>query len=77
MKNMPWHQLANLNKYYIVLMVSKFQNEFMKLSFLLKYEQKIVRISALTTQGRNPDNFLFVVCISGETITSLIHSEIV
>ena len=41
-------------------MVSKFQNEFMKSSFLPKYEQKIVRISALTTQGRNPDNFLFI-----------------
>ena len=32
----------------------------MKSSFLPKYEQKIVKISALTTQGRNPDNFLFV-----------------
>ena len=32
----------------------------MKSSFLQKYEQKIVEISALTTQGRNPDNFLFV-----------------
>ena len=42
------------------LKVSYFQNEFMKTSFLPKYEQKIVRISALTTQGRNPDNFLFV-----------------
>ena len=29
----------------------------MKSSFLSKYEQKIVKISALTTQGRNPDNF--------------------
>ena len=46
------------------LKVSKFQNEFVKPSFLPKYEQKIVKISALTivhtTQGRNPDNFLFV-----------------
>ena len=42
------------------LKVSKFQNEFMKSPFLPKYEQKIVKISALTTQGRNPDNFLFV-----------------
>ena len=25
-----------------------------------KIKQKIVRISALTTQGRNPDNFTFV-----------------
>ena len=40
--------------------VRQFQNEFKKSSFLPKYEQKIVKISALTTQGRNPDNFLFV-----------------
>ena len=39
------------------LKVSQFQNEFMKSSFLPKYERKIVKISALTTQGRNPDNF--------------------
>ena len=32
----------------------------MKSSFLSKYKQKIVKISALTTQGRNPDNFSFV-----------------
>ena len=32
----------------ILLNVSKFQNEFMKPSFLPKYEQNIVRISALT-----------------------------
>ena len=43
-----------------LLKVSKFQNEFMKSSFLPKYEQKIVKVSALTTQGGNPDNFLFV-----------------
>ena len=57
-----------------LLKVSKFQNEFIKSSFLPKYEQKIVRISALTTQGRNPDNFF--VHILGETMTSRIHSEI-
>ena len=43
-----------------LLKVSKFQNEFMKSSFFPKYEQKIVRIFALTTQGRNPDNFSFI-----------------
>ena len=42
------------------LKVRQFQNEFMKSSFLPKYEQKIVKISALTTQGRNPDSFSFV-----------------
>ena len=42
------------------LKVSKFQNEFMKSSFLPKYKQKIVRISALCSEGRYPDIFLFV-----------------
>ena len=32
----------------LCLKVSKFQNEFMKLSFLPKSDQKIVKISALT-----------------------------
>ena len=49
------------------LKVSKLQNEFMKSSFLPKYEQKIVRISALTLQGRNSDNFVHIL---GETMTS-------
>ena len=42
------------------LKVIKFQNEFMKSSLLPKYEQKVVKISTLTTQGRDTDNFLFV-----------------
>ena len=42
-----------------MIKVRQFQNEFMKSSFLSKYEQKIVRISALCSEGRNPDNFLF------------------
>ena len=46
--------------YSAKLKVSYFQNEFMKSSFLPKYEQKIVRIFALCSEGRNPDNFLFV-----------------
>ena len=40
----------------VYLKVSKFQSEFMKSSFLQKYEPNIVRISALycaTQQGRN------------------------
>ena len=40
-----------------LLKVSKFQNEFMKSSFLPKYERKI---SALCSEGRNLDNFSFV-----------------
>ena len=43
-----------------LLKVSKFQNELMKSSVIPKYEQKIVRIFAFTTQGRNPDNFSFI-----------------
>ena len=46
------------------LKVSKFQNEFMTLSFLPKYEPNIVRISALhsaTPKGRNPYNFYFII----------------
>ena len=43
------------------LKVRQFQNEFMKASFLSKYEQKIVRISALSSDGRNLENFLLVL----------------
>ena len=44
--------------------VSYFQNEFIKSLFLPKYERKIVRISALCSEGRN------LVHILGETMTS-------
>ena len=43
--------------------VTKIQNEFLKLSFLPKYEPNIVRISALyyaKQQERNPYNFWFI-----------------
>ena len=50
------------------LKVNKLQNEFMKSSFLPKYERKIVRISALTLQGRNSEKKF--VHILGETMTS-------
>ena len=43
------------------LKVNKFQKEYMKSLFLPKYEQKIVRISTLCSEGRNPDNFMFVL----------------
>ena len=43
-----------------ILKVRQFQNEFVKSSFLPKYEQKIVRTSALWSEGRNLDNSLFV-----------------
>ena len=41
----------------IILKVSQFQNELMMPSFLPKYEQKIVMISALCSEGRNLDSF--------------------
>jgi hypothetical protein len=44
-----------------LIKVRKFQNEFMKSSFLPKYEQKNIRISALCSEGRNLDSFLFVI----------------
>ena len=49
------------------LKVNKFQNEFMNSSFLPKYKPKIVRISALYSEGRNFDNFVHIL---GETMTS-------
>ena len=43
------------------LKVSYFQNESMKSSFLPKYERKIVRISALCSEGRNPHKFILKI----------------
>ena len=40
--------------FVMALEVSKFQNEFMKSSFLPKYEPNIVRISALYHSERYP-----------------------
>ena len=42
------------------LKLSYFKKECKKSSCLPKYKQKIVKISALTAQGRNPEKFLFV-----------------
>ena len=39
--------------------VSKFLDGFVMPSFLPKYRSKIVKISALPQQSRNPGNFLF------------------
>ena len=59
------------------LKVSKFQNEFMKSSFLPKYELKIVRISALQCGHSTGQKSLQQLAhILGETMTSKIHSEI-
>ena len=45
-------QRSNLDWFFTCpLKVSKFQNEFMKSSFLTKYERKIVRISALFSEA--------------------------
>ena len=42
------------------LKVSKFQNEFMKSSFLPTYEPKISALYCATLQGRNPYNIWFI-----------------
>ena len=59
-----WYERANFKGRNWVwsshLKVSYFQTEFMKSSFLPKYKWKIVRISALCSEGRNSDNFLLV-----------------
>ena len=52
-------EVVFLQNHVVVVKVSKFRNEFMKSSFLPKYEQKVVRISAFATQGRSPDNSYF------------------
>ena len=55
---------TNYAKLRDCLKVSKFQNEFMKFSFLPKYEPNIVRISALycaMLQGRNTYDFWFIL----------------
>ena len=53
----------------VVLKVRQFQNEFMKSSFLSRYEQKIVRISTLACVVRQK-SWQFFVCILGEAMTS-------
>ena len=53
-----WKYLFEIDN--LILKISKFQNEFIKSSFLPKYEPNIVRISALycaTLHGRNSYNF--------------------
>ena len=55
------------------LKVSKFQNEFVKPSFLPKYEQKIVKIS---THYTGQKFWQFFVRIFGETMASQIHKFI-
>ena len=55
--------------------VNKFQNEFIKSTFLLKYEQNIVRISALYCATLNRAEIL-TIFRSYFGMTSLIHSEI-
>ena len=46
---------------FLVLKVSKFQSEFMKSSFLPRYEQKISGfLLCVGSEGRNLNNFLFI-----------------
>ena len=63
------HQSKLISLFFLsTLKVSKFQNEVMKSSFLPKYEQKIVRISALQYTGQK--SWQYYVHILGETMTS-------
>ena len=43
----------------------------MKSSFLPNYKQKFVKISALTAQGRYPDNFLVVKFVFSKKATKI------
>ena len=55
--------IVNQKSDKVRLKVRNFQNEFIKSSFLPKYEPNIIRISATyyaTLQGRNPNNFWFI-----------------
>ena len=65
--NDEWFRSSDLFDFpislFFCLKVSKCQNEFMKSTFLPKYEANIVRISTLycaTLQGRNLHNFWFI-----------------
>ena len=64
---------TNYAKLRNCLKVRKFQNEFMKSSFLPTYEPNNVRISALycaKQQDRNPYNFWFIVGRNDDFINS-------
>ena len=62
------------------LKVSKFQNEFMKSSFLPKYESKIVRISACSVAVYSNVVMLWsfglclIKCVTDQSITTLFSS---
>ena len=55
-------EVVFLQNHVVVVKVSKFQNEFMKPSFLPKYEQKNIRISALTTPSLQVAEILTIFC---------------
>ena len=55
------------------LKVSKFQNEYIKSSFLPKYEPKFLPCSVAQYRA---EILQYLVHILGETMTSYIHSEI-
>ena len=61
---------------FYLLKVSKFQNEFMKSSFLPKYKPNFVWISVFTVPHYRAEILTIFVHILGETVTSKIDSEI-
>ena len=58
------------------LKVRQFQNEFMKSLSLPKYEPKIVRISALCSEGWNLDNFFLYFGRNDDFINSLKFTDL-
>ena len=60
-KSQEQSTLKKRKKNSALVNIIQFQNRNMKSLYLPKYEQKIVRISALCSEGRNIDDFLFVL----------------
>ena len=54
--------MSKIGKKMSRLKVSQFQNEFMKSSFLPKYERKITRISALCSEAHYRAEILTIFC---------------
>ena len=72
-----WIKICRISMW--LLKITKSQNEFINTLLLPKYEQKIVRISALCTVPHwtaGQKSLQFLVHIFGETMTSWIHSKI-
>ena len=66
-----------LSKFCFILKVSEFQNEFMKLSFLPKYERNFFEeFCPVVWHSTGQKSFQYLVHVLGEPMTSEIHSDI-